>query len=193
MSSFSKKIDSRGNYLPYKGVTVICPLYTRIDENGIKYDFNNQYKALTTGLDPNKYSILPLESYHMTIKGIFSGRNNTVHFNKSLPQLRKLQSALQEQGAKYLAMSTKRFYNHGVHLEPATYEDSMLLSMYENVIDSVLMTKVPVIQKHMTFAYRYTDENSPPPLRNRVKLPSVLFFGPPVVCTFDDMTKYKSL
>lgn len=64
----AKKINKKGEFLPYKGITVVCPL-----SNEQKRNLNKVQKWINSSKTMSKYfSGLPQSSYHMTLYDIIT-------------------------------------------------------------------------------------------------------------------------
>lgn len=201
------KIDSSGKYLPFRGTCIICPLYIDIADHDTDIPDPEQYArkvrsyhdSLGKALDPKKYSVLPLDSMHMTVRNLWSqasfksAEEYQAHTLRNMPVLKELQRELSQHSGT-IRMRVTGNYAKGVRLDPATYDDGLALANEECMIHLALQ-KIGTFDRpirHMTFAYDYDRKLRRTVLSEDVTsiLPPVLVFGPPVVCTFDSMLEY---
>jgi hypothetical protein len=179
----SHKIDSNGKYKKYYGVTIICPLLTDISE---------YHQNLSNSIDTNKYSILPIDSMHMTLRNLWtqnSFNDDIPLYHKELrlqmPHLIKLNEELKKLSPIYMEVIEN--YIHGVFLEPHTYDDAIQLANYEMTVDRHI-DHSDRVKKHMTLAYNY---NSNIKFKRKINgLQKILKFDIPKICTFDSMETY---
>lgn len=190
----NRKINCDGKYKKYNGITIICPLITNIK----KY-----YQHFDVNVNKNKYSILPLDSMHMTMRNLWTEASfkSTEAFFTNLeewvPVLQQVQDKL-EKYATNVSMEVSGNYVHGLKLKPSSYEDGLAIGVMETLIDDVLYEHPKINQKvhqlvtkHMTLLYSYNDKQFDyMDMLDGTLLPKRLVFGKPQVCLFDSMERY---
>jgi hypothetical protein len=71
MNTTFKKIDNTGNYCPFPGVTVVADI-AKNEHYSFWEDLYNELKV--NSLITKYYSLLPIDSYHMTTIGLYTRR-----------------------------------------------------------------------------------------------------------------------
>ena len=195
-----RKIDERGCYQYYPGVTVVANLYD-----------NNEAlcKALHERLSENElicryYSPLPASSYHMTAMSVcnakFNGRGNWEKFvADKIPFFRKIHSRVEEVSFSP-QISVDRFRTKSVIQGIFTMPD-----LQKNLIMSLSrefgLQDEPFFTPHVTLAYQYRTLEFELSELIEQEIQTILFgvfkehddpyfLAPLRLCYFDDMQKF---
>ena len=187
------KISKQGGYLPFYGVSVICPLIT---------DISTYYKQFEQDIKDKNINILmlPLNSMHMTLKDFWTERDYKsrkqyeIDLKNKMVYLRKLQDKLSPYKHDTIRMKVSSNYLNGVYLIPASYNDELKILKYEQLLDICLrdIGTFPIIIKHMSFGYHYGDIKKTFEF-NKKSLPDILEFKAPTVCSFESMLHYEPI
>jgi hypothetical protein len=173
----SHKIDSNGNYLPYRGFSVICN---------------------TTNVPEIKFSILgianlPASSYHITLFNIISG--NEIEISKEL--FRKLILSIVDITKEELSFRKKGVVIHGSTITVITEPQQTLFvnCICQNLRKILGIGSSPCVF-HLTLGYIYQKQQE---VQQQVfsdiynQIPEIIKTRSPILCYFPNMTEYIPL
>lgn len=196
MNKNNIKVDSEGNYLNFSGLTII----SYVDHTNIIYsklfDLLSSNKQIT-----EKYAVLPIDSYHMTIVSIVDQRNfpnidlyiNTheVELNQIIANLNNLFTNTIQ--AKIIDIIVENVISIYLELNEDTLNVIKLLT--EKLKVDCVDYKIPK-HFHITLAYAYkpvasTEQNQiKNMLENNIMLNEYVHLHIPKLCKYNDMTKF---
>eukprot|EP01102_Stenamoeba_stenopodia_P005035 TRINITY_DN15538_c0_g1_i1.p1 TRINITY_DN15538_c0_g1~~TRINITY_DN15538_c0_g1_i1.p1 ORF type:complete len:211 (-),score=46.86 TRINITY_DN15538_c0_g1_i1:75-707(-) len=190
------KVDKTGKYQRFPGLAVVADLNT---------DLTEWYRELDRVFPKHAQAMLPLNSLHVTIKGLWtqksfsSVKDYNKHLLKSLPGLNAMKKSLAETGSEFtLKVSGTKPVT--VYLQPADQPTKDLLNKWDKIINECANLKNPYEQKyHLSLSYLYnydavvTEREEREALRVVNTIPQLLSFKPPHLCKFNDMTEFIPL
>lgn len=198
-----RKIDGNGTFELFDGITIVCDLVS---------DVSSFYERLTKVLPPDCFSILPKESFHMTIASIQNRnrfptlekyneylKNNLENFIQIKSKYSKISSETQfEMLVKPFksGLFTKRVL--GVELI-GTNEVDKILKEWQLIAVQPLKLQRTFPTWHLTLAYPTKRELNKSEskdlfdLLNQELFEKELKFGVPRLCYFHGMTKFISM
>ena len=199
-----QKIDERGRFLLFEGVTIVMPIIFTAATTSAHVAV---YKLLSQPYSSNM-SVLPMRSYHVTLSSIISRpQTDTLEqYNSrvlaSHDRLVAVKRLLQQEAADVTFRAADvRACHIGISptLLPASESDRAQLQRWETLVADALG---PLYEKqdrnHMSLAYDIPpltmDDNSCRALEKAVMgLYDGMDFivGPPQLCVFSDMTHFQ--
>ena len=152
----ARQTDDKGNYLSFRGATVISPVSREdIALWNQFYDFLNNNSKLKTA-----FSLLPPASYHMTLFGVYDEDDNKDDWqkfvNERLVLTQKINTRMEA------AKITPVVAIHQVDLDSTLTLALTLDKAQEELIRALglelgLEAKIPRRGFHLTLAYKYQD------------------------------------
>jgi hypothetical protein len=184
------KIDRRGNFLPYPGITVIskvddCEVFEQIER--ILRDSEDLKESL---------SPLPKESYHVTICDIYSNYLSLEKILKNMDSWISLKKRLSNFEDIEWTMKMEYVYNKDtfgivVKIPPE------LISL-NNEINNFLGKPTKYVP-HLTLGYFYNDiliDDDIKPIKEKIEsiiVNKYVSLLPPKLCYFPDMTDFREI
>lgn len=149
---YNVKINVRGDYLPYPGLTVLSMASN--DSKMIQL-----HQALTSSELAMYYSFLPTASYHVTVCNLFTKDlipDYQTHILRLLPTLRSLDLRL-GQIRNLDCQITSPYLNSTIGLLIAFPKSATILAQMREEIQTQLGVDDRGLVFHLTLAYRYRD------------------------------------
>jgi len=191
------KIDSNGRYCRFPGITIVSAI--RSEDLEIWTQLYNQLEKCENLKE--YYSLLPVESYHMTTSGLYNqkrdgGSNWEGLLNEKLPQLRQLNKTLSEKAfSPEIIIDSLSLRKIGITLYLKLKEE------HRQIIQEVaekfgLADKVPK-SFHISLAYTYKvpAEDKLKEMKKQLKssvdcIGKTFKLDSPKLCYYNDMTAF---
>jgi hypothetical protein len=195
-----KKINEKGEYLLFEGLTVVMPLQT---------DLSAMYEELQTIVPKEVHALLPKESYHVTVTGI----RCRFHFKTC----EKYNEFLEQNIMAFERL--KKSFEHGsgnfmlehevgtdmsqitAHLKPADTASAQYLDTMAAHCEKHLGKFYRKSRSHLSLAYKIPSSkdltlsectNIAATLNKHLQ-GTVLTFGEPTICKFSNMCSYTAI
>ena len=194
------KVNSKGEYCLFPGITVVSSIGTKNGELWSKV-----YEALNkSSLIKRYYALLPLNSYHMTTINLFTKKNTSGNWNSfledQLPWFQKLNEKLKIDSFKPQVIKVEpEMFGQTIHLliQLGTPQKEKIISLAKELS---LVKKVPN-RFHLTLGYLYRDisDKNRKVVKKEFKLlinhilnpsPDSIEFLEPKLCYFQDMLDF---
>lgn len=190
----TKKIDADGNYLQFRGITLISPLHE--EQEGLWNDFVSHLEKVKH--IKKYYALLPKESYHVTIINLFSEKDDC---GTLLNQIINNYKRISEIGDKInkLFKVTEEVMLQGMFLTKTMHVNVKFDNTLEEFIDLNTEKEFKRIHPfHITLAYKFKDgiendldaQNEIAELNKQLNNKQIKI-KKPSIATFNDMTKFN--
>lgn len=190
-----RKIDDKGNYLNFHGITIISFLHFN------KILLDKVKEILDADSNLNKYySTLPSESYHMTIKNHLVGTEEFVQEERKKNVYIEIDRLCKDWKrlipAKAVGMDFGNTIQILLEIEKSTSEK---VNLFRDTLVKLGSKREDNFIFHMTLAYKYRSLDKGVDFKNlqiligKLLKDVILTFEPPALCVFKDMTKFTPL